>query len=1699
MRNKKVIYALITIPLILASFFIGFVSNDVILPEEDPSSKIDSLTGTPAYVYPQSDSGSGSTTTPYYPETTSEYQQTIPEPSQEQWQEGETVKVEYHYPLGYILTETVSLACWAIPTPWDTRFRTPPTGKGFWFDATGPTEEEVWLRATWDLKTVVPGIIHYTIHFYKKGSGGLYASDTYSSTWKVDKDHIDFNGITNFYWYAQIIAISGMNLQVLSARNASDGSLTAIKSRSPTLISTTDLVYVFGDITCWHEPDPETLYPRFSYRTVSPENTELRLVLQSPAFGTEFRIFTDYDLTYVIEDCEISWISNYWKLTDTIGFIDYHIFFSSLHSFFLAIDDVTGNYLQNIGFEGEWREDWVNGASETSEVNVMDSVTLNSTIVSEGSYSVRLTSGTGGSEYDFSNNPSVLPDGEYYISFDFYKETSGVTWLIYYYDGSWHPNTINAETDRWGSHFFYFHIKGKYQGNRNLIFLTVTASKTCFIDNFRISQVNHQHEVIDYSQTLISGQLNSWTQFGLIPVSNHHIYASLRSRTIQEIIKTWELFTYYNGYFELIFEGKLNQEEYLLQFAAQNSIQLDSQFNSALELYLKLDEGSGSDVLDSSDNSISITETSIADSTWESGLFINSLHFDGSNDYLTCDLSSVMNLTQGTVTAWFNADSFANYMRIFDHVNGGGPDTRIYLGFYSSKIWYRIGDLGDTRTGTTTLSTGEWYFAAITWNSGTCRLFLNGEQERSDSYGNMNTFTSTWRIGASSSASDKMDGYIDDLRAYSSELSQSEIQNIMYLTSPKSYFTPISVTDYPYYYDEENENLIDCSEGLEGYETSHYWQDGYVGKIYDHAYGGCNIEGDEWNDLYGSNIISSYYTHLVIHFYSNVSGTYRMQFNFEAGGNDIVYFTVIANQWTYAERSLDTITNTLLEDDDSAMIQIIAHNIPGWKDMRLDHLLIVHRDSNLEPGYAYEFNEDSFKESWEYTGEPGSTSVENGYITRFTNPGYTCPRIATQIENDTLNSFNYILLRLKTDYSGSHPVQIYKSGGVYYYQSASLDFSDWQTLVIPIDWTFIEGWLVIRPMYAINDNWYLDYVRLAYSTPPNLYETDTDFLLDNEGFLDYITFTDNKFSGYSANGDFIEKNLTTGSHSFMYSAYYDYLRFGVTLPSAFYKYDYQTNGTGVMKIIIHDQSGNVIPFDSFKVYIDSTRLYDNYLYFLDISQTVNLTITDLFDNMLYQDTTEAFEQFKEIQLTLHSVKVQNLQENPIWLVITRASKTFSEWVYPYEIVKYRLEAATYSFKVYYCDPLAADLGAFSTNGSWINFDYAVSSDSALMVTGNTIQDVFANVISLTNDLDSVNTSMHIAFEDQTQNFTLQFTATNQNITFVLGNSSLIIETLTSNFTAILGDLILLDSNINGNFTTTFLAIAGNTTLLVNQLNSNFTDMQGLIISNNTVLYAQTVQTLEKIAEIQGVYRVHFSVIDGAGIGLPFETVLLNVNDSRQFDQDVYMSNNTYFGTEAFDWFDVSLWSDSFTITKQTEVNISVQLYWVLFENNGSYTSYLEIWRNNKLGVNITVAPDQIVSIRLTEGVYDYRVYYFKNDSQQTDEKDPSIYSYGKSLLKIGKFAVSAVMPTKIGVSTPKIKKPLIEEIVEKLTLAQIIVQVILTICGLTAAYFITNFLIRRALGRHAQDPSYVPPREREDWLDKLESRAGIKTDNKGLW
>jgi glucose/arabinose dehydrogenase len=195
-----------------------------------------------------------------------------------------------------------------------------------------------------------------------------------------------------------------------------------------------------------------------------------------------------------------------------------------------------------------------------------------------------------------------------------------------------------------------------------------------------------------------------------------------------------------------------------------------------------MNEGSGGTTADWTPNALTGT---ISGATWSTqGKFGGALSFDGVNDWVTVADGNALDFTAAmTAEAWLfpTALGSGSWRNVLIKERTGGEVYNLYANAdTNAPVVYVVGADNpgaplDAR-GTSQLPLNTWSHLAVTYDSATLRLYVNGNQVGARAMaGALLTSTGALRIGGNSVWGEFFQGRIDEVRLYNRALSPSEI------------------------------------------------------------------------------------------------------------------------------------------------------------------------------------------------------------------------------------------------------------------------------------------------------------------------------------------------------------------------------------------------------------------------------------------------------------------------------------------------------------------------------------------------------------------------------------------------------------------------------------------------------------------------------------------------------------------------------------------------------------------------------------------------------------------------------------------------------------------------------------------------------------------------------------------------------------
>jgi len=223
-------------------------------------------------------------------------------------------------------------------------------------------------------------------------------------------------------------------------------------------------------------------------------------------------------------------------------------------------------------------------------------------------------------------------------------------------------------------------------------------------------------------------------------------------------------------------------------------------FAQTLVGWWKMDEGSGTALLDSSGNGNN--GTTVGGPTWVSGVDGLAINLNGTTQYATVPDAATLDITTAiTLAAWINPSSAGTRSILRKSTQGGINGYEIALSS-GGNVFIRFNQQASADTyrlnSTSIYPTNTWTHVAGTYDGTTMRIYINGVLDNSIAA----TFTIAVNtlalgIGAQPLGATPFQGAIDDARIYNGALSETDILTLATvppgLVSPANNATGIAV------------------------------------------------------------------------------------------------------------------------------------------------------------------------------------------------------------------------------------------------------------------------------------------------------------------------------------------------------------------------------------------------------------------------------------------------------------------------------------------------------------------------------------------------------------------------------------------------------------------------------------------------------------------------------------------------------------------------------------------------------------------------------------------------------------------------------------------------------------------------------------------------------------------------------------------
>ncbi len=867
----------------------------------------------------------------------------------------------------------------------------------------------------------------------------------------------------------------------------------------------------------------------------------------------------------------------------------------------LAIEDVTLDYIQSPGFESGTNEDW-----EERPSYLFDSISINTSIVYDGSFSLRL------SDNDVSHHKLqttfAFDSGYYYYSASIYIEAfSGTDLYFQNYNGSsW--NTVSIDTtliNRWQTIFWYAQIEDTDTADNTMLIFD-SASGVVFLDNFKIWKASGSVETIGYQQYEFSASFLTWDGYLNLLLPHIDVEWSLRDRTADTEIISKTLTTNEFGIASYTFKGTLEMKEYENRWWSN-----DNWFGDFFT-----DTGLGSQNFDNDIGSWAAENVNLA------------ITHDSSEGALKI---SYVSSTWGGFKRSITVNE--NYNQL---IFRGKTDVDEYLG----SIW----DYDDQ-----TLDAGDYDFTS------------NYQVYYSLEFSNWNSSDTGIRImfGGYGSGDDTWIDYIKLINP------NSFYQNTYFTPIPSSdlpYYYETKTDGSDNYWDFSEGTIEDTTTTVGSvFDT----KNGYL-NISDTAtmtafFGGTNLDIDA--SFYDTLQIRVYTPNIAgsnLRFFTDTGQQIGSDVSISSNNTWEVFEIDLSADadWTGTETYLE-----FWVGDVTGLTTIIYFDYIHLVHKTLD---TGHSWEFEEPNQTMDDFDTDFVD---WTDLYGATTeiTTNGLLEMSASAGTTSGyKIISDFEGITLLQLEFA----STDNSLIFQVYdgggIY---GGWTTLLTLTEANKYYIINIPIN-PSVGGFLSFRvENTATTETHSLKYFRsinAVTSNPP--LETDSYFQISTDDGEQYAVWLDNIYLGINYATSIILKNNTLGNHTFEYALYKDNNNdYSPQLTALIQRYSYTVVDEGNMYVRFQNGIGQYVPFEAFTSYYrfnsdPYSALGDNIVHFDLVTSTVDIFINDTYGNTVANEVGVEFDNFHIIIIDSHEVFFSNQVAQSLLIQLKMPSASWSESV-----------------------------------------------------------------------------------------------------------------------------------------------------------------------------------------------------------------------------------------------------------------------------------------------------------------------------------------------------------------------------------------------------------------------------------------------------
>jgi hypothetical protein len=489
----------------------------------------------------------------------------------------------------------------------------------------------------------------------------------------------------------------------------------------------------------------------------------------------------------------------------------------------------------------------------------------------------------------------------------------------------------------------------------------------------------------------------------------------------------------------------------------------------------------------------------------------NCLTFDGSNDYI--QLADLTESSSGTIEMWILPAAVGIDNPIFGNGSIGSLSLALRVtSNYELRFSFFDGSWYEIYSSQNSISTTEWTHIAVTWNSTSAAVYVNGVVHNRASVSTLSSATGNWHIAGStiSGSMDYFDGQVDEVRIWNDVRTESEIrQNIhQELTSPG---TESNLVSYYTFNQSSGSTLSDGKGSNNGTLT--------------------NMSGNEWSPspaMFSSKYCLDFdgtddYVYVPASSSLNMNGS---SFTIECwvwGDNSLSYNTErliieCGNGWGIGTYQLTTSSDANLRVSFNGGMSGGSGTYQDWTDGKWHHVAGVFDNSN---DLVLIYVDGKFENQKSETNSPGSANVPIYFASR---QGST---FRSEIKLDEVRIWNVARSATEIRENMCKPLTGNESGLVAYY---SFDNAIGSTLQ-DFSGNGLDGTLNNMDTSSTGNDWetsavyntWLNTTSTTWSTAANWSRGSVPTSTDNVGIYDWGG------SDPIFNGNYTSEDLIIGS------------------------------------------------------------------------------------------------------------------------------------------------------------------------------------------------------------------------------------------------------------------------------------------------------------------------------------------------------------------------------------------------------------------------------------------------------------------------------------------------------------------------------------------------------------------------------------------